>query len=869
MVSGDSSSPSKSRRGWIFGLVAAIFSWTALALTFVMAGGFAMVTILGSDLPTYDELAEYSPPTISRIFSTEGQLIDEFARERRLFTPIEEIPRLVVEAMISAEDKHYFTHQGYDPLGIVKAGIQALRGERLRGASTITQQVMKNFLLGGERSVERKIKEIILAVKLDQALGKDRVLELYLNQIFMGQNSFGITAAAQTYFNKSLDELTIDEAAYLASLPKAPSTYHPTRQRDRALARRNFVIKEMEENGYITAAEGSQARERELKTVLSGHYDSFRTSLPPRGYFTDEIRRQLSKEFGEKELFEGGLNVRATIEPELQAKAQLALRNTLVRYDRTRGKWVGTGIVVESLDNVNQFLKNLSLPRDIEGWRLAVAYAFEGNKAYVHIEGLEPSSDHFIAQDDIQWVRRDVKGQLADRTRKFEDFLQVGEVVYVSPLVSKGGETRSWDLRQIPDIQGAFVAMDINTARVLSMVGGFSYQHSAFNRATQAYRQPGSAFKPIVYATALDSGYTPASVVFDAPIELETAQGIWRPSNYSNKFFGAVTLRTGIEMSRNLMTIRLAREVGLDKIAEYAQRIGVYDDMPPLLANSLGAKETTLLKLAVAYAMFANGGQRVTPTLVDRVQDREGRTIYLHSQQRCTNCTQKNLPPGQIPEILTDRPQIIDPITAYQITSMLEGVVKRGTAATVIDVNFPVAGKTGTTNEAKDAWFIGFTSDIVAGCYVGFDDPKSLGRRATGSQLCGVAFNDFIKEVGQKLGASDFDVPDGGVFVDISRTSGEPVSSRQPLDEDRTVTEFFRFGSEPEMGRLYTIDGGFQMSADLEIVEFAEWDETIYDRDGRTADSGENQSDALSDLNDPATKNERSSFFSISAGGLY
>ena len=855
----------------LLSFLAVCFSWASLSFLFGFVGLLTLVLVFSSGIPTYDELENYTPPTISRIFSTKGNLIDEFAYERRLFTPIEEIPDLVINAIISAEDKSFYQHRGYDPIGIVKAGIEALQGRRLRGASTITQQVMKNFILGGDRSIERKVKEIILAVKLDSKLGKDRILELYLNQIFMGQNSYGVTAAAQTYFNKTLDQLSIAEAAYLASLPKAPSTYHPTRQYDRAIIRRNFVIREMADNGYITPEKAQLAIEEDLKTVFSGHYTSFRSNLPGRDYFTDEIRRQLSNKFGEKELFEGGLNIRATINPNLQIVAESALRRTLVEYNRSRGKWVGTGVKFESLDDIPSSFKTLRMPRDIDGWSLGVVVKIEDNQAEIKIENHDDEVISFIPTENIQWIHSNTNGRLRGENRKFNDFLEIGEIVYVSPIGPIENGKQKWDLQQIPEVQGAFIALDPNTARVLSLVGGFSYQYSSFNRATQANRQPGSAFKPIVYATALDSGFTPASVVFDAPVELETPQGLWRPSNYSNKFFGAVTLRTGLELSRNLMTVRLALEMGLDKVSEFAVKTGVYESMPPLISNSLGAKETTLMKLAVAYSMFANGGQLVMPTLVDRVQDREGKTIYVHTQQSCKNCDERNLPIGQLPTIEINRPQIIDPITAFQVTSMLTGVVETGTGSHYIKVDFPVAGKTGTTNDAKDAWFIGYTPDIVAGCFIGFDDPKSLGRRATGGRLCGTVFNAFIQEVGSEFGVSEFSIPEGGYFVEINRKTGAPISRQNQVDESLIITEFFRYGTEPEIGNEYTIDGGFEISTDLEVVEFKDWDESLIDQNNYTLTVDNQQfGDETPNAGEGTEDNENlSSFYSISAGSLY
>ncbi|MCY4307899.1 MAG: PBP1A family penicillin-binding protein [Rhodobacteraceae bacterium] len=843
------------------------FSEVCLGITFVFVALTSMVVAVGSNLPTFEELENYSPPTISRVFSSEGKLVDEFARERRLFSPYEEIPDLVIHAVVSAEDKYFFQHRGLDPLGIIKAGIQAMQGERLRGASTITQQVMKNFLLSRERSVERKLKEILLAVKIEKALGKEKILELYLNEIFLGQNSYGITAAAQTYFNKSLDELSIEEAAYLAALPKAPSNYHPVRDRVRAMTRRNFVITEMVQNKHISEEEGSFAKLQSLKTVMNGDYPSFMQSLPPRSYFTDEIRRQLSREFGADEFFEGGLNIRATIDPQLQEIATSELRQSLEDYDHSVGTWIGTNQHIASSSQEGKEPFEVDLPRDIDGWSLAYVVRFEGNKAYLSIEGQPQEATGILDETSFQWVRSLNGARLPEGDRKADEFLREGEYVYVSPNKNDEGNIVSWDLHQLPVVQGAFIAMDTTTARVLTMVGGFSYQQSSFNRATQALRQPGSAFKPIVYASALDSGLTPASIIFDAPINLDTPQGIWRPVNYSNKFYGPVPLRTGIEQSRNLMTVRLANGIGLEKISRFAEKVGIYDAMPPFLANSLGAMETTLMKLVVSYAMFANGGFKVTPTLVDRVQDKNGNTIYKESLQVCGDCTNPILPKGEIPKVLSLSPQIIDPVTAYQITSMMQGVVERGTASRTVKADFPVAGKTGTTNNANDVWFIGYTSEIVAGCYIGYDDPRSMGKRATGGSLCAPVFSNFMNRAVEIYGNSDFMVPEGGVFVDINRFTGEPVHSGGKEEEGTVIAEFFRLGTEPLEGDLRVIDGGFPMASDLPVIKFEDWDEGIYQA-VEVASETHNQ-----DLNAPDTapekQDERGSFGSISAGGLY
>jgi penicillin-binding protein 1A len=793
------------------------------------------------DLPNHEQLAQYEPPTISRIYSGEGVLMDEFAQERRLFAPIDDIPDKVKWAFISAEDKNFYTHAGYDPRGMAVAVYEAIatRGQTLRGASTITQQVMKNFLLSGDRTAERKIKEIILAARIEETLEKDQILELYLNEIFLGQNSYGVAAAAQTYFNKTLDELEIHEAAFLAALPQAPSTFHPVRNRDRVLARRNWVLGQMHENGYIDAATLAHERAQPLRTVQNGDFPSFRESLPPRDYFTDEIRRQLSGSFGEQEFFGGGLTIRATVDPELQEAAARALRRGLEAYDRSQGVWRGTGEVLEpealaSEELWRAALARAEVARDIvlgNRWHAAVVLEVSPNLARLGIEDVEGIQT--VERDDIRWAR----GSLSDN-------LSVGDVVHVRAVTDDGdGRFLRWSLRQVPEVQGGFMAMDVNTGRVLAMQGGFSYQHSVFNRATQAMRQPGSAFKPFVFAAALDSGYSPATVVVDAPFELETPDGVWRPSNYSNRFYGPTPVRTGIEMSRNLMTVRMANEIGMDLVAAYAERFGVYDRMQPFLANSLGAQETTLFRMVAAYAMFANGGERVEPTLVDRVQDRWGRTVYRHDQRTCVDCEADRLAAGASPRITSTRQRIMDAITAYQLTSMLEGVVIRGTASR-INLPAPVAGKTGTTNDVRDVWFVGFSSNIAAGCYIGHDRPRPLGRGVSGGSTCAPVFEEFMREAIAKYGGGRFAVPPGGYFIKIDRFSG----ARLPDDAtgSHVIAEYFRVGEQPLFGTAALVDGGFAMGSNL----------PLYTRDqlGAGGSSG---------------GGGRADFGTLSSGGLY
>ena len=848
---------------FIFSIFGALFSLVTLGLMMIALTIGAVFWIYGRDLPSHEFLKQYQPATISRIYSGEGQIIDEFAKERRLFAPSDEIPDLVKYAFISAEDKNFYVHKGYDARGMISAAVDAVksRGRDVRGASTITQQVMKNFLLSGDRQAERKIKEIILATRLEKSLSKEKILELYLNEIYLGQNSYGVAAAAQTYFNKPLADLAPHEAAFLASLPKAPSDYHPVRKKDRVTKRRNYVLREMAENGYISEELYEAERELPLKSVQNGDFEPFRDQLPPRDYFTDEIRRQLSKDFGEEEFFSGGMTVRATIDPDMQTEAAVALRAQLEAYDRGLGIWRPTrkNLPEEVLGDETQWreaLAKLSLPRDITleaQWYPAVVLEIGKSDARIGIEGVETvEGGHWIPAKDVQWARRlNSDGKLGPKANVAGDLLRLGEVVMVRRMVADSdGSFIRWTLRQVPQVQGGFMAMDVNTGRVIAMQGGFSYQHSVFNRATQARRQPGSSFKPFVYASALDSGYTPATIVIDAPIEINTPQGLWRPRNSSNKFYGPTPLRTGIEQSRNLMTIRLAEEVGMDIVADYAERFGVYDNMGRFLANSLGSEETTLFRMVAAYAMFANGGERVEPTLVDRVQDRFGKTLYRHDKRSCVDCEAQLLPAGLGPRIVSNRERVMDAITAYQLTSMMKGVVERGTAARTVGLSVPVAGKTGTTNEAKDVWFVGFTSNIVAGCFIGYDNPQPMGRGATGGGMCGPVFQQFMKKATAKYGGGEFAVPPGGHFIKIDRFTGARLSD--DASGDHVVAEYFRDGEEPIFG--ITFDGGFAMGEGLPLI-------------GR--DGGEGAKQVTTSTGKKATVGPKASFGSLSAGGLY
>ncbi|TNC50866.1 PBP1A family penicillin-binding protein [Rubellimicrobium rubrum] len=823
-----------------------IFSMLTLGLAMGAVTLGAVFYIYGRDLPSIEVLSQYTPRTISRVYSAEGRIIDEFATERRLFTPSEDIPDLVKHAFVSAEDQNFYTHPGFDIRGMAAAAAEAVRsrGADMRGASTITQQVMKNFLLDGSRTAERKIKELILAVRIENAMDKEDILELYLNEIFLGQNSYGVAAAAQTYYNKPLTDITPGEAAYLAALAQRPGNLHPVRDYEDAVSRRNYVLRRMAEDGYIEQATFEAEQREPLLTVQSGAYEGFRASLPPRNYFTDEIRRQLSANFGEEEFFSGGLSIRATMDPELQIEAAHALQRALETFDRGVGVWRATGLTLPPdalAEDITwrQALAETDAPRDItlDGvWYPAVVLDIGDQQMRLGIEG-DHDEEPVVPREDIDWI-----------PGSFGDNFQVGDVVLVRKLLGDDGSFLRWTLRQVPEVQGAFMAMDVNTGRVLAIQGGFSYQASVFNRATQARRQPGSAFKPFVYAAALDSGYTPATIVVDAPIEIDTPQGLWVPQNASNEFYGPTPLRTGIEQSRNLMTIRLAQEIGMDTVAQYAERFGVYDDMSPFLSNALGAQETTLFRMVAAYAMFANGGERVEPTLVDRVQDRYGHTIYRHDQRVCVDCSELALPPGEAPDIQSDRQRIMNAVTAFQLTSMMEGVVQRGTAAKAIELPVPIAGKTGTTNEAKDVWFIGYSSNIVAGCYIGYDTPRSMGG-ASGGGLCAPVFQEFMEPAVERFGGGPFAIPEGCSFINIDRFSG----SRLPDDAsgDNVVSECFRAGEEPIFGVTY--DGGFEMSGDLPLVSEVQ----AASRNVTTSTGG------------TATVGPSAGFGTLSSGGLY
>ncbi|TMJ88712.1 MAG: penicillin-binding protein 1A [Alphaproteobacteria bacterium] len=748
-------------------------------------------------LPDYSQLQDYEPAVMTRVHAADGSLLAEYARERRLYIPVQAVPKLVINAFVAAEDKNFYEHGGIDFSGIARAAVLYIQqygsGRRPQGASTITQQVAKNFLLTNELSFSRKIKEALLAMKIERAFSKERILELYLNEIYLGMGAYGVAAASLLYFDKSVHELSVAEAAYLAALPKAPNNYHPFRQRERALERRNYVIDRMAEDHYISAQEADKAKKEPLKITLrpTGAH------IFAAEYFAEEVRRYIYDNFTEKKLYEGGLSVRTTLDPKMQVLARKVLVDGFVNFDEQQG-YRGA---VQKLDPAGDWgikLADVKALSDIGLWRLAIVLEADDASARIGLQpGREPGGvlskqreTGTIALEGAKWAKPTSGPTRGKAPTKVSQVLAAGDVVYVEPLAGKDGQFR---LRQVPEVSGPIVALDPQTGRVLAMAGGFSYDQSQFNRATQALRQPGSSFKPFVYAAALDNGYTPSTVVLDAPIEIDTGTGIWAPENYTKKYYGPSTLRFGIEQSRNVMTVRLAQDVGMPLIGEYARRFGVYDSLPPYLSFALGAGETTLLRMVGAYAMFDNGGRKIQPTLIDRIQDRYGHTIYKHDSRECRSCEAEKWENQNEPTLIDKRERVLDPMTSYQITSMMEGVVQRGTATVVKEVGKPIAGKTGTTNDEKDAWFIGFSPDLVVGVYLGYDKPRHLGRGATGGVLAAPIVRDFMKVALADKPAVPFRVPPGIKLIRVDPKSG----MRAGPGDQRVILEAFKPGTAP------------------------------------------------------------------------
>ncbi|WP_375677433.1 penicillin-binding protein 1A [Bartonella sp. AS69XJJH] len=759
-------------------------------------------------LPDYEVLSLYEPPVMTRVHASDGRLMAEFATKHRLYLPIQSIPKLVINAFISAEDKNFYHHFGLDPEGLSRALINNIRnigsGRRPEGASTITQQVAKNFLLSSETTLERKFKEAILAMRIEKTYSKEHILELYLNEIYLGRGTYGIAAASLTYFNKSVNDLTLEQCAYLAALPKGPANYDPFKNTQRAIDRRNWVIDRMIANGYVTREQGEKAKAKPLGATIRGS-DNY---VFAADYFTEEVRRRLIHRYGAKTLYEGGLSIRTTLDPHLQLIARRALHDGLIRFDRAQG-WRGAYAHIDEKGDWGIELANITGLSDVPEWRLAVVLSTNPNKVEI---GLQPQREAsgilsekrelaVLSEADSKWALHVVKENGYRKTvQSLSHVLQVGDVVFVEKLSNTNNTYR---LQQIPKVEGAIVAMEPHTGRVLAMVGGFSFAASEFNRATQAYRQPGSAFKPFVYAAALDNGYTPASVVLDGPIEVRQYNGeVWQPKNYGGTFAGPSTLRYGIEHSRNLMTIRLANDMGMPLVAEYAERFGVVDKLQPYLPMALGAGETTVLRMVTAYSVIANGGRSIKPSLIDRIQDRYGKTIYRHDDRICENCNTHSWNNQREPTLIDERDQVLDPMTAYQITSMMEGVVQRGTAARLRYLNRHIAAKTGTTNDSKDVWFMGFTPDIVVGIFVGYDQPAPLGYNGTGSSLAAPIFGEFMADALKGKPDVPFKMPKGMILMPINRKTGM-LAERGDQD---VIIEAFKPGTGP--ADIYQVIGG-------------------------------------------------------------
>jgi len=782
------------------------FLFAAATILFVVgaAGAALLIWHFSQDLPDYTQLRDYEPPVMTRVHAADGSLIAEYAKERRLYLPIQDVPKLVINAFISAEDKDFFSHYGIDPAGIGRAMIANFTrtGRRQQGASTITQQVAKNFFLSPEQSYTRKIKEMLLALRIEATYTKEKILELYLNQIYLGFGNYGIAAAALNYYGKSVHELTLAEAAYLAALPKAPSNYNPFERHDAAIERRNWVLDRMAENGFASRADVQKAKAEDIHLKLR----SVSPDNLAAGFFTEEVRRELAERYGTTQLYEGGLSVRTTLDPQMQLMARKALVDGLVRYDEQHG-WHG---VIQKIDigrDWGEALAQVPALADVKPWDLAVVLDAGDLSARI---GLQPgrlasgavAADRqtgMITSENVTWAH---KGRL-------REILSNGDVVYVEPLEGKPGQYR---LRQIPEISGGLVAMDLWTGRVFAMVGGFSFSQSEFNRATQALRQPGSAFKPFVYATALDNGYTPSSTIVDAPIEIDQGPGLppWRPENFEKSFAGPKPMRYGLEHSKNLMTVRLAKDVGMPLIVEYAKKFGIYDDLKPYLPMALGAGETTVLRLVTAYSMLANGGRRIKATLIDRIQDRWGHTIFKHDERICPTCDATDWQNQPEPKLIDKREQVIDPMTAYQITSMMQGVIQRGTGQSIKALGRTyIAGKTGTTNEAKDLWFVGFTANLAMGVYIGFDQPRSLGdgEATQAARYTAPIFRDFMGMALKDKPDTPFRVPEGIKLIRVSVATGMRASA----GDSNTIMEAFKPGQAPP--DYFSAGGGGPRSA--------------------------------------------------------
>lgn len=768
------------------------------------AAGVFVVQRYADELPDYHALADYTPPTVTRIHAGDGRLLAEFAHQKRVFVPIGAIPERLAQAFLAAEDQNFYEHFGIDLIGVLRATIDNVErlaaGVRPQGASTITQQVAKNFLLTNELSLERKIKEALLAMRIEQTFSKDHILELYLNEIFLGKRSYGVAAAALNYFNKSLDELTLAESAYLAGLPKAPSRYDPKSSPEEAEARRRYVLNRMVEDGLISVAVARLADAEPLTTRRRAP-----TELARADFFTEEVRRTLVAGMGSEGFYEGGLSIRTTVLPSLQAAADRALRSGLSAYDRRYG-WRGPLGRIEEVspdppdesdeakESWQERLARFDPGFKLLDWHLALVREVTDEEARI---GFADGSKGALPLERLRWAREQRDGgELGPPVERVSQVLSVGDVILVERLEEPEGPEQAYALRQRPEVEGALVALDPHNGRVLAMSGGFSFRQSQFNRATQALRQPGSAFKPFVYMAALEAGYTPNSIILDAPLVVDQGpdRPKWKPANYAGRFHGPSTLRLGVEKSRNLMTVRLAQEVGMAQIVDVARRFGIGRRMNDGLASALGSNETDLLSLTAAYGMLVNGGRRIEPSLIERIQNRFGETIARRDERPCEACTQAAYEGGLPPRLPDMREQVADPRHAYQMVRILEGVIDRGTGSRARNIGKPIAGKTGTTNDSRDAWFVGFSPDLAVGVYVGFDQPRSLGEDESGSTVALPIWRDFIKTALAEQASQPFRTPSGVRLVRIDAETGLlPGPATRSI-----IAEAFIPGTEPD-----------------------------------------------------------------------
>ena len=749
-------------------IIKKVASITILIMLVILVGVFSILWIYSNKLPDYKFLKNYKPPVSSKLYSGNGVLVSDFSSEKRIFVPFEAIPNVVINSFLSAEDKNFFYHPGVDAKGIVRAiknNIKnALKSKRLEGASTITQQVAKNFLLSNEVSFDRKIKEAILAFRIERALSKERILELYLNQIYLGEGSYGIASASLRYFDKSISELNYSEAALLAALPKAPSRYNPYKNIKLAKYRRDLVLKNLYENQYIDQNLLNELINTDIKLNKRQ-----RIYLEDSRYYVEDVRKNVIDTYGFDKVYKQGFNIKTPIDLNLQTKASAALRKGLEQYDRRRG-WRGPLINKKISKNWNKNLDKFKLEKSL-GWEIAIIKKI--NKFEANIE-TENNIKGKIKFENLNWTRKNI-----------DELFKVGDLVYVKKI-----NQEDYELKQLPAVNGGIVVMDPFTGRVLAMAGGFSFNKSEYNRVTQAKRQPGSAFKPFIYALALENNFTPSTLVLDAPIVLEQGSDLkmWKPENYGKKFYGPSTLRTGVEKSRNLMTVRIAQEIGLNKITNFSKKLKIYEKPEELMSISLGSAETTLLKMTSAYSSFVNGGKLVEPIFIDRIQDSEGKTIFKNQLRFCKDCDLISYTSENLPQIKNNYKQIFSPQTAYQMTSILEGVVQRGTGKKLKDLNLQLAGKTGTTNKNTDAWFIGFTSNLVIGVYVGFDNPRTLGKFETGSKTALPIFKEFVKNSVNNHEARPFKVAKGIKMMVVDASTGKKADS----NSKNTIIESFK-----------------------------------------------------------------------------